>query len=292
MSAPRFSPEETCSSAVLRLAEALQSAGIEEPSREARLLLCAALDVPMARLVAYPETPLGEHAARLGLWAARRLRREPLSRIRGSREFYGRNFVTSAAVLDPRPETEILVETALQRLKEAGLAAPRILDLGTGSGAIIISLLIEKPEAKGIAVDLSVEALRVAVRNAASLGVADRLTPFEGDLFSPVSGMFDLIISNPPYIPSADLSGLEPEVRDFDPALALDGGADGLSFYRRIIAEAPRHLVEGGLLGLELGIHQARAVRFLAEQAGFGDIRIHFDLSGIERHLTAQWKKA
>lgn len=291
MSALIFSPDDSRAAALSRLAEALQSARIEDAPREARLLLCAALDLTMAALIAYPETPLGEGASRLGFWARRRLHREPLSRIRGAREFYGRNFETSPAVLDPRPETEILVELVLKRLKGAGVIAPRILDLGTGSGAIIISLLIEKPDATGIAVDLSAGALGIAARNAASHGVADRLTLLEGDLFAPVSGMFDLIVSNPPYIPTPDLSSLEPEVRDFDPVLALDGGADGLAFYRRITAGAPQYLLGDGFMGLELGIHQAEAVRILAERSGFGDICIHPDLSGIERHLVAQWKK-
>lgn len=292
MSTPAFAPGESREAALARISAALAEAGIEEPQREARLLLCAALDLSLANLIARGDERLGEGAARLSQWLARRLDREPLSRIRGSRAFHGRLFETSPAVLDPRPETELLVDAALGRLREVGLSAPRILDLGTGSSAIIVSLLAELPDARGVAVDISADALAIAARNALAHGVADRLAFLEGDLLAPVAGPFDLVVSNPPYIPSDDLATLEPEVRKFDPALALDGGADGFAFYRRIIAGAPEHLAPGGLLALELGVHQAQAVRALANEAGFSDLRLHRDLSGIERHLTARWKKS
>jgi release factor glutamine methyltransferase len=289
VSAAQFSPGESRASALARLAERLAEAQIEEPQREARLLLCAALDVPMAGLLAAPETPLGAGAQRLGAWAQRRLAREPLSRIRGVRAFRAWQFETSPAVLDPRPETELLVDAVQEFLRESARAAPRILDLGTGSGVLIISLLAERPDATGVAVDISPDAIEIAARNAEALKVADRLGLLEGDLFGPVSGAFDAIVSNPPYIPSHDLAGLEPEVRQFDPVLALDGGADGLDFYRRIAAEAPRYLAPGGVLALELGIHQAQDVRALVADAGFSDLTLHRDFSGIERHLTARW---
>lgn len=290
MSTPVISADESRAGALARVAAAFAQAGIEEPQREARLLLCAALDLPLASLVAHGEEPLGEGAARLEAWLRRRLSREPLSRIRGNREFRGRLFITSPAVLDPRPETELLVDAALARLKAAGISRPRLLDLGTGSGVIIVSLLAESIEAVGVGVDISAEALAMAGRNGTAHGVTDRLTLFQGDLFVPVTGLFDLVVSNPPYIPSSDLGALEAEVRDFDPALALDGGADGLDFYRRIIEAAPRHLSPGGILTLELGIHQAGAVSALVLEAGFSDLELHRDYSGIERHLTARWK--
>lgn len=292
MSTPVFAVGESRAEALARIAAAFTQAGIEEPQREARLLLCAALDLPLASLFARGEEPLGEAALRVDDWMRRRLNREPLSRIRGHREFRGRLFVTSPAVLDPRPETELLVDAALARLKVAGISRPRMLDLGTGSGAIIVSLLAESIEAIGVAVDISAEALAIAERNGAALGVADQLTLLWGDFFAPVTGLFDLVVSNPPYIPSGDLEALDAEVRDFDPALALDGGADGLDFYRQIIEAAPRHLSPGGILALELGIHQAGAVSALARKAGFSDLALHRDYSGIERHLTAQWKKS
>ncbi|MGL5448262.1 MAG: N5-glutamine methyltransferase family protein, partial [Rhabdaerophilum sp.] len=166
----------------------------------------------------------------------------------------------------------------------------RILDLGTGSGAIIVSLLAELADAQGVAVDISNDALEIAARNASTHGVAGRLALLEGDLFAPVTGHFDLIVSNPPYIPSVVLATLEPEVHDFDPVLALDGGADGLTFYRGIIAGAPEYLTPRGILALELGIHQAQAVSALAIEVGFFDLHLHRDFSGIERHLTARWK--
>jgi release factor glutamine methyltransferase len=290
VSTPAFAGHESRAGAVVRVAAALAEAGIDEPQREARLLLCAALDLPLATLIAHGEAPLGEGAPQLEAWLRRRLNREPLSRIRGHREFRGRLFETSPAVLDPRPETELLVDAALARLKASGITRPRMLDLGTGSGAIIASLLAEWAGAQGVAVDISAEALAIAERNGAAHGVSEHLTLLGGDLFAPVTGLFDLVVSNPPYIPSSDLAALEAEVRDFDPALALDGGADGLAFYRRIIEAVPRHLSPGGILALELGIHQAGAVAALALSAGFSDIVLHPDYSGIERHLTARWK--
>jgi release factor glutamine methyltransferase len=290
VSALAFAGHECRAGALVRVAAALAEAGIEEPQREARLLLCAALDLPLADLIAHGEVPLGGGALRLEKWLHRRLNREPLSRIRGHREFRGRLFETSPAVLDPRPETELLVDAGLARLKASGRPGPRILDLGTGSGAIIVSLLAECIEATGVAVDISAEALAIAGRNSVAHGVSGRLTLLSGDLLAPVTGVFDLIVSNPPYIPSGDLAALDAEVRDFDPVLALDGGADGLDFYRRIIKTAPSHLTPGGILALELGIHQAGPVSALARGAGFSDIVLHPDYSGIERHLTAQWK--
>jgi release factor glutamine methyltransferase len=285
-----FSPDETRAEALRRVQGHFSELGLEKPHQEARWLFCMALGLSRAALLSGQHEPLGAHATRLGEWVERRARREPLSRIEGGRDFHGRWFETSPAVLDPRPETELLVEAALAALRAAGHSQPRLLDIGTGCGAIIVSLLAEWGEAHGVAVDISAEALDIARRNSEAHGVADRLILLRGDLFAPVTGLFDLVVSNPPYIPSADLAALEPEVRYFDPALALDGGADGLAFYRRIIAGAPHHLLAGGFLALELGIHQAQAVSALARQAGFSDIRLHHDLAGIERHLTARWK--
>ncbi len=181
-------------------------------------------------------------------------------------------------VLDPRPETELLVEEMLKRL--AGHASPRLLDLGTGSGAILLTLLAEIPAATGEAVDVSSAALAVARENAQRLGVEGRVTFHQGDLFSGVEGTFDAILSNPPYIPTSELAGLEPAVRDYDPALALDGGTDGLDFYRRIADEACGFLAPGGWLGLEMGAGQADAVSALFAGRGFGDLFVRKDLAG------------
>lgn len=284
-------PDESRAAALARVASLFEQTGIEEPMREARLLLCAALDLSLASLIARDSEPLGEGARRLSAWVQRRIEREPLSRIRGHREFRGRRFETSATVLDPRPETGWLVDAALGCLRASGNTTPRLLDLGTGSGAIIVSLLAELPLAQGVAVDVSADALAIAARNGAAHGVIDRLTLLEGDLFTPVNGRFDLIVSNPPYIPSDDIALLDAEVRDFDPALALDGGADGLDFYRRIVQAAPASLAPGGVCALELGIHQAQAVSAMALEAGFSELTLHHDLSGIERHLTMRWTK-
>ncbi len=237
------------------LAFAFREAGFEDFRLMARLLLADTLGVEPSEIVLKPDGEIGSAADQLGTALARALKGEPLTRIAGRRSFFGRTFRVTPDVLDPRPETELLVEEMLKRL--AGQPTPRLLDLGTGSGAIILTLLAEIPAATGVAVDLSPAALAVARENAEALGVRDRVTFHEGDLFAGVTGSFDAILSNPPYIPSADLAGLETAVRDFDPALALDGGPDGLQFYRRIAGEARRFLRPGGWLGVEIGAGQA-----------------------------------
>ncbi len=204
------------------IANAFHEAGFEDFRLMARLLLADALGVEPGEIVLNPDRPIGAAADQLRPALARALKGEPLTRIAGRRSFYGRDFRVTPDVLDPRPETELLVEEMLKRL--AGQGHPRLLDLGTGSGAIILTLLAEIPAATGVAVDVSSTALAVARENADSLGLAGRVTFQQGDLFAGLEGRFDAIVSNPPYIPSADLAGLEPAVRDFDPSLALDGG--------------------------------------------------------------------
>ncbi|CAN1529275.1 HemK Methylase of polypeptide chain release factors [Rhabdaerophilaceae bacterium] len=285
----------TLSSKMLRgealavMAQAFARARIDEPRREARLLLAAALRCGIGEIIADPGLPLGAQAGEVTAWFARRLAHEPLSRIRGQRAFRGRDFHITPDVLDPRPETEELVDLVLARLaKHGSLARPlRLLDLGTGSGALIVTLLAELPQATGFAVDISAPALQIARKNAARHRVDARLSCLGGDLFEPVSGRFDAIVSNPPYIPSVDLPGLERAVADHDPELALDGGPDGLTFYRRISLEATGHLVPGGLLALEIGAGQAKSVRALLGAAGFSDIQVARDLAGHERLVSA-----
>lgn len=206
----------------------------------------------------------------------------PLSRIVGQRLFYGREFVLSPAVLDPRPETECLVEAAL--------AEPfaQVLDLGTGSGCIAVTLLAERPSATGVATDLSDQALEIAQANARSSGVLDRLWLTQSDWWSGIAGQFDLIVSNPPYIALDEMDGLMPEVRDHDPRLALTDEGDGLGAYRDIARGLGAHLAPGGRVVLEIGPTQAAAVSELLNTAGLVEIRVLPDLDGRDRVVCAR----
>ena len=241
------------------LGKRLAAAGIASPALDARLLLLAATGLTHEALIGAPERLLGEsEARRLDGLAGRRLAREPVSRIFGEREFYGRPFAIGPASLDPRADTETLVERALRFVDTQ--PAPAILDLGTGSGAILMTLLAELPGARGTGTDVSEAALDVARANARRHGVDGRAQFVAADWCDGVTGRFDLIVSNPPYIPSGDISGLEPEVRDHDPVVALDGGTDGLDAYRAIATGAQACLSPGGLLALEIGAGQRDAV--------------------------------
>jgi release factor glutamine methyltransferase len=205
-------------------------------------------------------------AARFGAYVERRLEGEPVSRIVGVREFYGRPFRIDASTLDPRPDTETLVEAALGLVdREAPL---NILDLGTGSGCILITLLAELPRASGVGVDVSLGALELARANAQILGVGDRAAFLASDWLEAVEGSFDLVVANPPYLSAADMAALSPEVRDHDPAPALDGGPDGLSAYRRIVPGLRKALRPGGFALFESGPDQAQSVSRLLAEAG------------------------
>lgn len=278
----------------LRLAETrLAAAGIEEPRREARLLLAAALETDLAGLILREAEPLGAAMPCLAALLERRVAREPLSRIRGSREFHGLSFRLGAATLDPRPDTEVLVDAMLERLARAGRAgeALRILDLGTGTGAILLALLHRLPAASGTGTDIAPDAITVAEANAGALGLGGRARFVPGDLFDPVEGEFDVIVANPPYLRTAEIARLEPEVRLFDPPAALDGGGDGLDFYRRIAAEAPARLAPGALLGLEIGAGQAEDVGLILGRAGWRVLAILPDLGGIARVILAEFDR-
>jgi release factor glutamine methyltransferase len=247
------------------------------PRAEARLLLAAAVGTTVERLVARPEQSVDATAAlRYRALADRRLQGEPIAYLLGEKEFYGRRFEVTPDVLVPRPETELLVDVALERLRT--LAAPRVLDLGTGSGCIAVTLALECPAARVHAVDRSAGALAVALRNASRLGARVELAV--GDWYAAVAGRFDLIVANPPYVASADphLAALGHEPRQ-----ALAAGVDGLDDLRRIVAGAPEHLVAAGWLMVEHGFDQGAAVRDLFARAGLRAIGTVRDLAGLER---------
>ena len=221
--------------------------------------------------------------------AQRRLAREPVARILGRKEFWSLPLQVSTAVLVPRPETETIVEAALDFIVRGGLRMEvlRILDIGTGSGALILALLKELEQARGTATDISAAALAVARANAESLDLAGRCNFVECNIADGVAGPFDLIVSNPPYIVQAEIATLEPEVRNYDPKLALDGGSDGLDAYRAIAHDALRLLAPGGRLIVELGAGQEHAVRALFNDVGLKVTSVRDDLAGIPRALSA-----
>lgn len=261
----------------------LREAGCDTPELDARLLLQWVTGLSREDLILEPERPVSaDDARRFDAAVARRAAREPVSRILGEREFHGRAFRVTPDTLDPRPDTETLVETVLALMPRDG----RFLELGAGTGAVAITLLAERPEARGVATDVSAAALAVARDNAGRHGVADRLVLQEGSWFAPVSGLFDVILSNPPYINSAEIAGLSPDVRNFDPRLALDGGPDGLEAYRAIAAGAASHLVPAGHAVVEIGAGQAPGVTAVFVAAGFNPAGQSQDLGGHIRCLA------
>ncbi|HWR38028.1 MAG TPA: peptide chain release factor N(5)-glutamine methyltransferase [Patescibacteria group bacterium] len=258
------------------------SKGVENSRLDAEVLLSHVLETDRLYLYVHFDQPLeGRELAAYRENVRRRAARQPVAYITGHREFMGLEFSVSASVLIPRPDTEILVEAAQERL--GVVAAPRLADLGTGSGAIIVSLLHRLPAARGIAVDISPEALNVAAANGQRHELGERLECRLGDLFIPLAGeKFDAILSNPPYIPDGHLAQLAPEVHQ-EPRLALAGGTDGLDFYRRLVAESDNYLNPGGFLALEVGIDQAAAVVALADPQRLAAEAVIKDYAGIER---------
>jgi release factor glutamine methyltransferase len=268
-----------------RAAGVLAEAGVEEPRMEARLLLAGAAGWPPEAMIARRSHELGRDAAdRAETMLERRRRREPASHILGRREFWGLEFAVTADVLDPRADSESLVEAALQGI--GNRTAPlHVLDLGTGTGCLLLAILSELPNARGLGVDLSPAAVRVAEMNAERLGLSGRAGFTTGDWGGGLSGGFDLILSNPPYIPSGAIAGLQPEVALWEPRLALDGGPDGLLAYRRLGPEIARLLAPGGRAAIEIGSTQAAEAGAILEQSGLRILECVRDLVGRERCL-------
>lgn len=276
----------TVGDAVATASVALAAAGIDEARREARLLVATALATDLSGIVGYPERRLDDaEATRLADLVARRESREPAARLLGRREFWSLDFSLSPATLIPRPDSESVIEAALAEIPDR--AAPlRLLDLGTGTGCLLLALLSELPAATGIGIDIAAEAAATAQGNAVALGLADRAGFVVGSWGAALAGTFDVIVSNPPYIASAAITALEPEVARHEPRAALDGGPDGLSAYRALAAALPRLLAAGGLVFLELGKGQADAVAVLMSEVGLRRRALRRDLGGIARCLV------
>jgi release factor glutamine methyltransferase len=287
---PGLKDGASVSEATRLVANAFKLAGIEDAQIDARALIGHALHLDRAQVLSQSGRTLeAREVNAISALAARRLKREPVSRILGRREFWDLTLEVSPDVLVPRPETETVVEAALDFVVSGGRRQEklRVLDIGTGSGALRLALLQELPNAVGTATDISAPALAVARANAARNGLAGRCTFVACNFADGVAGPFDVIVSNPPYIPHDEIATLEPEVRDYDPALALDGGADGLNGYRAIAREARRLLAPGGRLIVELGVGQEAAVRALFSDVGLTAGSVRNDLAGIPRALGA-----
>lgn len=264
--------------------KALSKAGFENAYQEAKWLLAGALCKDSAFIILNPHYNLTEsEALLLQEWLKRRLEGEPLSRIKGMREFWSLPFHLNEHTLDPRPETEIIIEGVLQRVGSHKNDPWRILDLGTGSGCILISLLHELKKATGLGVDINEGALSIANLNAALHNVSDRVTFFPSNWGKELKDHFDIIVSNPPYIPLSEKENLQIEVRQYDPSLALFGGEDGLACYRILVHEIKRLLSPKGFAVLEIGFNQRQEVEALFHKAGLKILFVLQDLAGIDR---------
>ena len=285
-------PRPSIASARRSLAQSFRRHGLATPELDARVLVAHALGLDHAALAAQAGRALNEdEAAAIAAMAARRLKREPVARILGVKEFWGLSFKLNAATLVPRPETETVVEAALDAIERqpAGSRALTLADLGTGSGALLLALLTELPRSRGFGIDVSHAALCCARDNAAALGLAERAWFVACDFGAALKDPFDLIVSNPPYVARHDIVTLEPEVSEFDPRRALDGGPDGLDAYRAIGAAARRLLAPDGILVLELGTGQLAAVEALLAGEGLAAMdRARRDLSGVPRALAVK----
>lgn len=275
---------ETGNTLLIAATRALADAGVPDAARDARKLLSHAVGIDAGRLtLVLPEPVAQDVQSTFQDLILRRASRQPVSQLIGKRAFYGRDFTVTCEVLDPRPETEILIEAAL--------AQPfgHVLDLGTGSGCILLTLLAEMDDARGVGVDMSPGAIHVAQSNARSLDLSHRARFLVSDWASEVEGVFDLIVANPPYISQREMDGLAPEVRDWEPRLALTDEADGLAAYRAIFASIGPYLAEPGRVVVEIGPDQAKDVSDIAYAGGFETVAVICDLDGRDRVIVAQW---
>ena len=278
----------TYAAALAEARTALAGAGIASAALDARLLMAAAAGLDTAALIARANENLPALAeGRFDAHLKRRIAGEPVARILGEKEFWGLPFEVNAATLVPRPDTETLVQAVLTEARSRFDGTFTICDLGTGSGAIVIALLSELPDARGVATDISEAALATARRNAERLGVAAQISFHAVDFAKGPDGPFDVVVSNPPYIPSGAIESLAAEVKDYDPHAALDGGPDGLGAYRAILARADTLVAKGGLMALEVGYDQSESVAALCRANGLGDVTIRHDLAGIGRVVVA-----
>lgn len=267
----------------------LAAAGVEDAPRDARLLLQAASGLSLAALVGFPERSVDAAAlARFHGLVARREKREPMAQILAEREFWSLRFRVTADTLDPRPDSETLVQAVLDRVTDRA-AKLRLVDFGTGSGCLLLALLHDLPNATGLGVDLSAAALAVAAENARSLGLEARADFRQANWDDGIMPPFDIVISNPPYIARGKIAGLQPEVARFEPRLALDGGIDGLDAYRALLPATTRLLRPGGLAAFEVGFDQADSVAAIGTAGGLRHIATARDLSGIPRVVL--WQK-
>ena len=265
----------------------MRAAGREDADLDARILLCGACGIDHADLIRDPDAPLGAAAPVLDGYLKHRLADEPVSRILGRREFWGLNVRVTPDVLDPRPETEGVVGAVLEAIGGRRDTALRILDLGTGSGAILCALLHELPHAFGVGVDRSLAACRVADANVRALGLRSRAAIICADYVEPIDARFDIVVSNPPYIKTDVIDALERAVRDYDPPLALDGGVDGLSAYRAILPHLATLLHASGVAAFECGYDEGALVAAMMRDGGLGKVTITRDLAGHERVVTS-----
>lgn len=287
------SPADGLHETYRRISAAFASVGLETPGIDARFLLQGLLQLDDAAILLASDRPVGDAAAAISDAVRRRLAHEPVARILGRRDFYGRTFNLSPAVLDPRPDTETLIDAVVQIVRRRGAMGDRlrVADIGTGSGAIVCTLLCEMPLASGIGTDISASALEVAKDNALRLGVAGRCQFVHTRTLQGVAGDFDIVVSNPPYIATGALTGLDAAVRDYDPREALDGGADGLAVYREI-SSIINDLKHPWLCALEVGAGQAAPVAQMLAHAAGRDVpvcvEIWPDLAGIGRCVTLE----
>ncbi|WP_273789011.1 peptide chain release factor N(5)-glutamine methyltransferase [Bartonella sp. ML70XJBT] len=278
----------TLNNVIRQTQEKLRTQGVSEANLEAKMLVEWITNTNAADRILQPNFCLSfEQIAQLESAIQRRIAGKPVYRIIGVREFYGISFALSQETLEPRPDTETLVDLVLPFLKKQSEKSEKItlLDMGTGSGAIAIAILKQVPQSYAVAVDISENALKTATKNAKNANVINRFTPLLSDWFDSVTGQFDLIISNPPYIPEKDIQNLAKEVRLYDPLRALIGGKDGLTFYRKLSDKAANYLKAEGYVAVEIGCFQEKEVCDLFEKNGFKCLEIRKDLSGIPRAL-------